>query len=120
MLGQPQEQMGGCSRTILSFAVLLSCVVTPLVAAGQNVAATNRAVPLILFDGVPLIDAIKNLARQINFNFIFDPRVPGSTIGPGRGLPVPVISARWENVAPQQALDALLKTNNLVMVTNPA
>jgi hypothetical protein len=92
----------------------------PQFATGQ-VTDQTTSIPLKQrFDDVPLVDAIKNLSRQENFNFIFDPRVPGSTIGPGNRVTCPLITFHSDNLTPRQALLALLKTNNLVMVTNPA
>src|SRR5688500_4828417 len=35
-------------------------------------------VPLIVIDEVPLTDAIRNLARQSNLNFQFDPKITSS------------------------------------------
>jgi hypothetical protein len=82
-------------------------------------AAENR-VPLIVIDKVPLTDAIRNLARQAGFNFILDPRVPGSGFAAGRLVPEPSITVRWENVSAQEALSALLTVHHLTIVTNPA
>src|SRR5205814_674243 len=45
-------------------------------AAGQPaVLNPSEVVPLIVIDDVPLNDAIRNLARQSNLNFQFDPRI---------------------------------------------
>jgi type II secretory pathway component GspD/PulD (secretin) len=74
----------------------------PAAAAPVN---PNEAVPLIVIDDVPLTDAIRNLARQSNLNFQFDPRVTASN--------QPNISIRFENVSPQEALMAVLDNYNL-------
>lgn len=74
----------------------------PAAAAPANPA---EAVPLIVIDDVPLTDAIRNLARQSNLNFQFDPRVTASN--------QPNISIRFENVSPQEALMAVLDNYNL-------
>jgi hypothetical protein len=82
--------------------------------------ARDELVPLIVIEDVPLIDAIKNLARQMEMNFILDPRVPGSGFGVGRRAPQPTVSMRWEDVTAGAALADILRSNRLVMVTNPA
>jgi type II secretory pathway component GspD/PulD (secretin) len=65
-------------------------------------------VPLIVIDDVPLTDAIRNLARQSNLNFQFDPRVTSSN--------QPNISIRFENVTAQEALTAVLENYNMQLV----
>jgi hypothetical protein len=76
-------------------------------------------IPLIRMEDVPLTDAIRNLARQLNFSYILDPRVPGSTLGPGRVMQQPMLNIRWENLTPQQAFDRLLASNNLIKIKVP-
>lgn len=101
------------------------------VAAALNVttspAATNQApnpvsppIPLIVMEDVPLMDAVRNLARQAELNYILDPRLPGSGIGAGARARQPNLTVRLENVSALQALDYVLRSNNLVMVANPA
>jgi len=88
----------------------------PEQAAGgqQQPAATTPAggpgdvVPLIVIDDVPLTDAIRNLARQSNLNFQFDPKITASN--------QPNVSIRFENVTAQEALTAVLENYNLVLV----
>ena len=91
-----------------------------LVATACTAAAADDAVPRIQLDNVPLADAIRNLARQANLNYILDPHVPGSTFGPGRLAPKAPVTVRWTNMSAQTALSALLKEHKLTMVTNPA
>src|SRR4051794_32761195 len=43
---------------------------------------TNELVPLIVIDDVPLIDAVKNLARQAGLNYLPDPRLSTVTNQP--------------------------------------
>ena len=45
-------------------------------------------VPLIVIEDVPLTDAIRNLARQSNLNFQFDPRLTGGTDGKATNQPI--------------------------------
>lgn len=91
-------------------------------AADTNAAPAAPAavvIPTIVMDEVPLTDAIKNLARQADLNYILDPKV---SFGPpaADGKPtIPNISIRWENVTAEQALDALLTTYGLQLIEDP-
>ena len=92
---------------------------TPATPAAANpapaAAGAPETVPLIVIDDVPLTDAIRNLARQSNLNFQFDPRVTAA--GPGTNQPN--VSIRFENVTAQEALQAVLDNYNLVLVQDP-
>src|SRR5439155_3433983 len=79
-------------------------------AAPAGAAAPNPTdvVPLIVIDDVPLTDAIRNLARQSNLNFQFDPRISATNQAN--------VSIRFENVTPQEALQAVLDNYNLVLI----
>lgn len=80
----------------------------------------NAVIPLIVMDEVPLTDAIKNLARQASLNYMLDPKVNYGSIGPdGRPIPQPMVSLRWENLTPDQALLAVLNNYNLMIVEDP-
>jgi len=68
-------------------------------------------VPLIVIDDVPLTDAIRNLARQSNLNFQFDPRVTTSN--------QPNVSIRFENVSAHEALQAVLDNYSLSLIKEP-
>jgi type IV pilus assembly protein PilQ len=85
-----------------------SATATAAAAAPAAAAGTNDTVPLIVIEDVPLTDAIRNLARQSNLNFQFDPRVASSN--------QPTISIRFENVTAQEALNAVLENYNLTLV----
>jgi len=80
-------------------------------AAPAPPANPNEPVPLIVIDEVPLTDAIRNLARQSNLNFQFDPRITGTN--------QPNVSIRFENVTAQEALTAVLDNYNLALVKDP-
>lgn len=82
--------------------------VTPTANTGP---APGDIVPLIVIDEVPLTDAIRNLARQSNLNFQFDPKITGSN--------QPNVSIRFENVTAQEALLAVLENHNLALVKEP-
>ncbi len=80
-------------------------------ANGQQPGAPDEVVPLIVIDEVPLTDAIRNLARQSNLNFQFDPRITSSN--------QPTVSIRFENVTAAEALQAVLENYNLTLVRDP-
>jgi len=80
-----------------------------------DVSRTNAAaelVPLIVIDDVPLIDAVKNLARQAGLNYLPDPKLQTITNQPN-------VTMRLENVTAQDALMAVLETYNLQIVHDP-
>jgi type II secretory pathway component GspD/PulD (secretin) len=89
---------------------------TPAPATGA--ARENAAViPLIQMEDVPLTDAIKNLARQAGINYMLDPKINYGAPSPdGRPNPQPMVSLRWENLTPDQALNAVLNNYNLTMI----
>lgn len=69
---------------------------------------TNEIVPLIIYDELPLADAVRNLARQCDLNFQFDPRVTMSN--------QPMVTVRFENVTAEEALEAVLDNYNMQLV----
>lgn len=84
------------------------------------VAGSGTIIPLIVMDDVPLTDAIKNLARQAELNYMLDPKVNFGQPGPdGRPIPQPMVSLRWENITAEQALFALLHNYDLQLVEDP-
>jgi type II secretory pathway component GspD/PulD (secretin) len=72
----------------------------------------NEIVPLIVIDDVPLLDAVKNLARQAGLNYLPDPKLAQVTNQPN-------VTLRLENVSAQDALMAVLETYNLQIVHDP-
>jgi len=80
----------------------------------------NAIIPLIVMDEVPLTDAIKNLARQAGLNYMLDPKINYGGLKPdGTPNSQPTISLRWENLTADQALNAVLKTYNLIIQDDP-
>ncbi|HTD65972.1 MAG TPA: secretin N-terminal domain-containing protein [Candidatus Limnocylindria bacterium] len=73
---------------------------------------TNELVPLIVIDDVPLIDAVKNLARQAGLNYLPDPKLSTITNQPN-------VTLRLENVSANDALTAVLDTYNLQIIHDP-
>src|SRR5678815_1860701 len=80
-------------------------------AATPAAPGAGEVVPLIVIDEVPLTDAIRNLARQSNLNFQFDPRITATN--------QPTVSIRFENVTAAEALQAVLENYNLSLVRDP-
>jgi len=101
-------------KNVLAATQILVVIATMQIASAEETNRTDDVIPVIDFSGVPLVEAIKNLARQGTFYYILDPRVPGSTLGPGRLMQQPIINTRWENLTAQEAFDRLLASNNLV------
>jgi hypothetical protein len=69
--------------------------------------------PIAQFPDGPLVQAISHLADQLDLNYIFDPHVPSA---PKR----PITSQYAASRSQRQALNELLRDNDLVMVENPA
>lgn len=92
---------------------LRSLLLTSLLLAGwlpANGQADAKAdVAMIVIEGAPFTDVIRNLATQVGQNYILDPRVTGQPV-----------SIRWESVTAEQALNRLLKEQGCMMVQNPA
>lgn len=99
----------------------------PATAASTNTPAAagdthdpNAIIPLIVMDDVPLTDAIKNLARQANLNYMLDPKINyGAADANGVVHAAPSISLRWENLTADQALNAVLTTYNMTINEDP-
>lgn len=87
-----------------------------ITAPATTALATNDSgaelVPLIVIDDVPLLDAVKNLARQAGLNYLPDPKLSTITNQPN-------VTLRLENVSAQDALTAVLETYNLQIVHDP-
>jgi type II secretory pathway component GspD/PulD (secretin) len=83
----------------------------PAAPAAAPAVNPNEPVPLIVIEDVPLPDAIRNLARQANLNFQFDPRITATN--------QPNISIRFENVSPMEALLAVLDNYDMQLVRDP-
>ena len=80
----------------------------------------GAVIPLIVMDDVPLTDAIKNLARQANLNYMLDPKITFGQAGPdGKPTAQPSVSIHWENITAEQALGALLNNYTLQLVEDP-
>ncbi len=89
-------------------------------AATNAVQDPNATMKIIVMDDLPLTDAIRTLARSAALNYILDPNIPYGRLGPdGRPTPQPSVSLRWENLTPNQALNALLNNYNLAIIDDP-
>lgn len=84
--------------------------------------AASAVIPLIVIDDTPLLDAIRNLARQAGINLMIDPKVAygqPDPAKPGAVTAQPSVSIRWENITAEQALSALLSNYGLQAVAEP-
>jgi hypothetical protein len=103
-------------RTAVLVTFLASAVATPQIGTSQAVGGAQQVIPLIQMEQVPLVDAIRNLARQEGINYLLNPRVSSSSVGPGSRL----VNLRWTNLTAHEALCRLLNEHQLAMFTNPA
>ena len=91
----------------------------PATPAAVAASASTGKIPLIEFREVLLTTAIDNLARQAGINYILDPKVGfGQPDERGQVKPQPNISIRWENLTAEQALNALIGTHGLQLITD--
>lgn len=81
----------------------------------------DEVLETVVFDGIPLTDAVNALALQAGLNIQFDPKLL-NTVGPdGHAIPVtpPTISAKWKHLTAKQALTALLDNWGWQLVMDP-
>jgi len=93
-----------------------------VVVTDASTSQASAVIPLIVIDDTPLLDAIRNLARQAGINLIIDPKVAygqPDPAKPGAVIPQPSVSIRWENITAEQALNALLNNYGLQAVEDP-
>lgn len=91
-----------------------SAAVRPAPAGAVGV-ETGEVIPLIVIDDVPLMDALRNVARQAGLvNVTFDRSVRRALECDSE------IAIRWENLTVRQALAALLDNYGLVIVEDRA
>jgi len=83
---------------------------------------TNKVIPILQMEGVPITTAIENLTRLSGQNHILDPRLFGPTPdGPyhnrdGEIISEPLLTFKWENMTAKQALARLLRENDLYAI----
>jgi hypothetical protein len=101
--------------------VSIAIAYSPECLAADDPAPSKTVLPRIEMQDVPLIDAIKNLARQAGINYILDPRVLSFlTTSDGRPAPQRTVSVLWTNVSASEGLSRVLKQNRLAPIPNPA
>ena len=87
------------------------------VEASHVIGDTNKLVPLMILDDVPLGAALSQLARGAGLNVELDPTLSGAAMDSrGRMTPQPTVSLRWEQLSSAQALAAVLDAYDLQMV----
>jgi hypothetical protein len=72
----------------------------------------DEVIPLIEIENIPLVDAIRQLARKAHLNIVIDPKVPVA-------FERTRVSIRWQDVTAKEALTALLDNYDLLMVEIP-
>ena len=72
----------------------------------------DEVIPLIEMENIPLVDAIRQLARKARLNIVIDPKVPVV-------FERATVSIRWHDVTAKEALTALLDNYDLVLVEAP-
>lgn len=83
----------------------------PYPEALKEEAQNDDVLPLVQFEGAPLLDVIQTLARQADINLIVDTRV--------LEYDYPPVDFRLENVTARQTLDVLLRNYGLRLETDP-
>jgi hypothetical protein len=102
---------------MLSIAVAYSPACLPADDPGPS----KTVLPRIEMQDVPLVHAIKNLARQAGINYILDPRVLSFlTTSDGRPAMPRTVSVLWTNVSASDGLSRLFKQHRLTPIPNPA
>ena len=96
----------GAPEADISLSYVPPLVVSLSEVAGETPLAGMTPIPLIIMDDVPLPDAIRNLARQCEINYIVDPELHFAE-------PQPRVCLRYENVTALQVLAAVLENYNL-------
>ena len=77
-------------------------------------------IPRVEMSHVPLREAIRNLARQAELNYILDPALSGPWRGrDGKLVDEPELTFQWRNLTALDALRKVLKDHHLEMVENP-
>ena len=76
----------------------------------------REVLPLVQFEDMPIHDVIHALAHQANLNLVFDPEVAPQLDHFDSSL---TLSIRLENLTAEEALRAILSTNNLRLVKTP-
>lgn len=108
----------GLTACNLAWSQTETAAATPATPAAASPAAPGK-IPLIEFREVMLTTAIENLARQAGINYILDPKVGfGQPDERGQVKAQPNISIRWENLTAEQALNALIGTYGLQLVSD--
>jgi len=100
------------AKHFLVKAVLALGLIVPFAARGQ----ASSGATTFDFHGVTVSTAIENLARMTGMNYFIEPNL--FTTASGTPLPEPLLTLRWENCTPADALARVLKENHLFMVTN--
>ncbi|MEI6074457.1 MAG: protein kinase [Verrucomicrobiota bacterium] len=74
--------------------------------------ANDFVIPLISFQDVPLLTAIESFTRQMQLNYVIEPKLEAEL------ATRPTVFIRWEKLTARQALTALLDSRDLQLIEN--
>jgi len=106
--------------TVLLLIGLVNSGWTAQQAASQREKLSPDTVSRIELDHVRLRDAIRNLARQVELNYILDSTLTGRWRSKeGKPQDEPELTVQWRNLTLPEALKKVLHDYHLEMVENP-
>jgi hypothetical protein len=73
-----------------------------------NTVQGGHAVETLSFDYLPLPDAIQQLGKMAGLNIEIDPALLNQKAADGTSIPPPIVTEKWKQVTPLQAMQALL------------
>lgn len=88
--------------------------------AAQVIGNTNKIVPVMILDYVPLGEALSQLAREAGLDVELNSVVSPAGMDPRKQWPPLTVSFRWEQLSSAQALAAVLDAYDLQMVKDAA
>ena len=107
------------AETAPAVAATTTTTETPVATEAPAAAPAVAEISLISFTDISLTSAIENLARRAKINFMLDPKIGyGQPDANGQIRVEPTISIRWENIAADKALLALLDNYGLQLIRN--
>ena len=109
----PEEIMNQTISKAIILAILAAISPLSQFGLGQSSGNVAKGAPLIQMESVPLSDAIRNLAAQLQLNYILDARIcKGGYLAYN-----PPINVRW-NLGVDQALQRVLAEHGLMVISN--
>jgi hypothetical protein len=104
-------------------ATCAAIIILTLAPPANAQSSTNSpAFEPIVFDNVPLDMAIQALARELDINYLVDPRLTQwweMTIPDSGMTHMPIVNFRTTNITPREALQQILAEHHLVLLEDP-